>query len=299
MSVHRRSYQRYTGPLTPAWSRVQVLGRFAALELVETRRLMAYLVLCLVPCVAFGAFIYIAHTPTVQALLGLSGPVIQMFKIDSLFFLRCVSVQGFFAFVLATWVGPGLVAPDLANGALPLFLSRPLSRFEYVAGKMAVLAGLLSLITWVPNILLFALQAALEEGWLGANLRIGVAILLGSGIWVVVLSLIALALSAWVKRRITASMIMFGSVFFGRAISQAWLGVLENPWGRVADLRYLIDVVWNDLFGFALTRPPGAPALHGPTADLPVSAAWASLLTISAACLWLLDRRVRAKEIAR
>jgi ABC-2 type transport system permease protein len=221
-------------------------------------------------------------------------------QIDSQFFRRCVSVQGFLAFVLATWVGPGLVAPDLANGALPLFLSRPLSRFEYVAGKMTVLAGLLSLITWVPNILLFVLQAALEAGWLETNLRIGVAILLGSWIWVAVLSLIALALSAWVKRRITASLIMFGTFFFGQAIGEAWLSLLQNPWGRVANLKYMIALVWNDLFGIEATRPLAAQLLHdGRTGDLPVSAAWASLLTICAACLWLLNRRVRAKEIAR
>ena len=53
-----------------------------------------------------------------------------------------------FAIVLAALVGPSLVAPDLANGALSLYFSRPQSRTEYIVARMLVLVGLLSLITW-------------------------------------------------------------------------------------------------------------------------------------------------------
>ena len=61
-------------------------------------------------------------------------------------------VQGTLAFLLTTLVGPSLIAPDLSNGALPLYLSRPFSRIQYVAGKMIVLLLLLSLITFMTSI---------------------------------------------------------------------------------------------------------------------------------------------------
>ena len=61
-------------------------------------------------------------------------------------------------------MGPGLISPDLSHNALPLYLARPFSRTEYVLGKMSVLMGLMSLMTWIPGVLLFVLQGYLE-GW--------------------------------------------------------------------------------------------------------------------------------------
>src|SRR6266852_1287555 len=75
-----------------------------------------------------------------------------------LFQSNFVSVQGVFAFLLTAFTGPGLISPDLANGALPLYFCRPFSRAEYVIGKSSVLAILLSQITWVPGLVLFAVQ---------------------------------------------------------------------------------------------------------------------------------------------
>ena len=54
-------------------------------------------------------------------------------------------------FFLAAFVGPGLISPDLSHNGLPLYLARPFSRAEYVLGKMSVLVGLMSLMTWIPG----------------------------------------------------------------------------------------------------------------------------------------------------
>ena len=58
------------------------------------------------------------------------------------------------------------ISPDLSNNALPLYLCRPINRTEYILGKMAVLFIPLSCITWIPGLLLFAIQAGLQgQGW--------------------------------------------------------------------------------------------------------------------------------------
>ena len=62
------------------------------------------------------------------------------------------------ALFLAAFIGPGQISPDLANNALSLYLARPFSRVEYVLGKMSVLLILMSVMTWVPGLLLFGLQ---------------------------------------------------------------------------------------------------------------------------------------------
>ena len=46
-------------------------------------------------------------------------------KIDGNFFLYLFATQTYLSFLLVTFVGPGLIAPDVANNALPLYLCRP------------------------------------------------------------------------------------------------------------------------------------------------------------------------------
>ena len=69
----------------------------------------------------------------------------------------CTSRRGFAVF-LAALAGPGLIAPDLANNALPLYFSRPLTRWSYALARLTVLVGMLSVVTWVPGLMLFGLQ---------------------------------------------------------------------------------------------------------------------------------------------
>src|SRR6185503_13906246 len=107
------------------------------------------------------------------------------------FFFAILTFQGALAFLLTAWVSPVLVSPDLVNGALPLYLSRPLSRAEYVLGKTAVLFGVLSLVTWVPELALFGLQAGLAgRAWFQQEMGVGLAVVVGGWIWIAVLTLL-------------------------------------------------------------------------------------------------------------
>jgi len=288
VAVYKRSYRPYDGPLTPERSRFLVLPRYAFQELIESRPLIAFMVVCCVPFLIQAAAIYIGNSAPARAFLRLPAPFDAM-RAD--FYLGALTVQGVLAFFLTAWVAPMLVSPDLVNGALPLYLSRPFSRGEYVLGKAAVLVALLSGITWVPQLALFALQAGLAPGgWLAANLRIAFAVFVGAWVWIAVLTLLGLAVSAWIRWRIVATGALFGIFFLGTAVGEMWGAALRNSWGRLASLFYLIGVVWRELFGSAelLARRAG---------DLP---AWAALLGLLAACalgLWLLSRRLRAPEV--
>ena len=42
--------------------------------------------------------------------------------------------------------------------ALQIYLAKPMSRFEYIAGKFAVLAFFLLLVTWLPATMLLVVQ---------------------------------------------------------------------------------------------------------------------------------------------
>lgn len=287
MAVHKRVYRPYEGPLTAERWRFLVVSRYGLQELVESRVLVAFVVMCQVPFLVEAAGIYVANSPAARALLQVGGLPHQM---KTEFFAAALAVQGTLAFLLTAWVAPVLVSPDLVNGALPLYLSRAFSRADYVLGKAVVMLSVLSLITWVPGLTLFALQAGLADpAWIGANLRVAGAIFAGAWIWITVLTLLGLALSASIRWRLVASGALFGVFFMGSAFGEAWHGVLRDPWGRAANLAYVVGLVWRDLFGIVL---PGEP-----TTDLPTWAAALALAGVCAMSLVLLNLRLRAREV--
>jgi ABC-2 type transport system permease protein len=301
VAVYKRAYRPYEGPLTPERTRFLVLPRYAFQELFSSRVLTVFVALCFAPFLLETAWIYVANSEDVRLLLGIAAPGGDRdpFRIGPSFFVATLGFQGGLAFLLTAWVAPVLVSPDLTNGALPLYLSRPFSRAEYVLGKATALFGLLSCITWVPGLALFGLQAGLAgTGWLSDHHRVAGAIFAGASIWALVLTLLGLALSAFIRWRLVASAALFAIFFLGTAFGEGWRGVLRNPWGRLTNLSYLIGLVWKDLFGATMTKPLAREMLDDRRgADLPTWAAWTALLAVCAFSLWLLNRRLQAREV--
>src|ERR671917_226038 len=213
MAVFENSYRQYEGRLTPEWSRFLVLPRYALRDVFGSKFFTAVFCLCFIYPLIAAILIYLHHNTNAVALMQID--VRELLPINATFFQYFVEVQGWLAFILTVLVGPVLVSRDLANNALPLYLCRPFSRAEYVLGKMTVLIVLLSLVTWVPGLLLFLLQAYLEGArWIVSNSWMAGAIFVGSMTWIVLLSLLALALSAWVRWRVVAGGALLRVFFF-------------------------------------------------------------------------------------
>jgi ABC-2 type transport system permease protein len=301
MAVHRRSYQPLSAGLTPTWSRFAVLLRYTREALTGSRLLVGFFVLCFVPPLVAAGMIYLYNNPLAQVLLGLDGGMAHLFSIDGKFFYRLLMFQGSMGFLMTAWVGPGLVAPDLANGALPLYLCRPFSRTEYVLGRFGTLFVLLSLVTWVPDLMLFALQAGLApDGWWKENLHIPWAMVAGSCLWIAVIGLLALALSAYVRWRIVATGLFAATFFVSAGLGNTLNEVLRTYWGNALNLTYVITTIWRDMFEV----PAARRIRRGDVADLraldvPTGYCWLVLIAVAALSLYVLNRRLRAREVVR
>jgi ABC-2 type transport system permease protein len=236
-----------------------------------------------------GSIIYLRNN--LDALLTLEIPPEVFFTIDETFFATLMGIQSTLAFFIAALVGPGLVSPDLTNGALPLYLSRPFSRAEYSLGKFSVLAVMTSLITWVPGLILFLLQGSLAgDGWASDNLRIGFAVVAGAWAWILTVSLMALALSAWVRWRAVAGALLFAIFFVGAGVGSTFNAILNTDWGAMLNLSVVIAGLWEWLF---------TGDVRTGVYPLPVWSAAASLAMVWAVSLLLLYRKVRAYEVVR
>lgn len=260
-----------------------VLFRYARKGLFRSRFQTGLFVACFFYPVVCLCIIYLSNN---LSFLEKMGSPTQIIAINNRFFFYCVNVQGALAFILTAFTGPGLISPDLANGALPLYFCRPFSRAEYVLGKASVLAILLSQITWIPELILFAVQGSLAgPHWVWDNRWIAASIFVSSVLWIAILSLMAMALSAWVKWRIVAGALLLAVMFFGAGFAGAVNAVLRTQSGHYFNLPYLMNTVWSSLFQIDVER------------SISVGAASTGLLIYCAICFFLLMRKVRAYEV--
>jgi ABC-2 type transport system permease protein len=306
LAVFENSYRRYEGRLTPEWARFLVLPRYALGDVFGSKFLTALFCLCFIYPLVAAILIYLHHNANAIALMRIN--VRELLPINASFFQYFVEVQGGLAFILTVLVGPVLVSRDLANNALPLYLCRPFSRAEYVLGKMAVLVVLLSLVTWVPGLVLFLLQAYLEGArWLAANLRLAGAIFAGSMTWIVLLALLALALSAWVRWRVVASGALLGLFFIPSAFGEIVNGLFLTKMGNLISPAALMRNIGRGLFGnftrevgrFNVENAWGRRFVDVVLREPPLWASWLVVALVCLVCLLLLARKVRAYEVVQ
>ncbi|MCU1307445.1 MAG: hypothetical protein JWN45_2140 [Acidobacteriaceae bacterium] len=295
MAVYKRIYRPYSGRFTNENFRFLAVTRYGLKTLFDSRPLLAFFVACNIPSLLFVLAIYVSHSAAAQALLNMKGAILN---VDNFFFMRYLLFQATLSFLIGSWVGPGLVSVDLSNDALPLYFARPFSRTEYVLGKFSVIAVILSAITWVPGLIIFGLQANLAGwAWFTKYYWVAGSIFIGSWLWIALIALLSLALSAWVKWKIASTTLMLGVFFalagFGEAVNE----VLRTSWGKLFNLGYLISVVWLDLFRVEQFRQ--RINVRGSFVELPAWAAWIALLGLTAFCLLMLNRKLKAREVVR
>jgi ABC-2 type transport system permease protein len=309
MAVYEHLYGAYEGESHSKWSRFLVIPRYALREVFKSKLLVTIFIVCFIYPLVATILVYLHHNANALALLQIN--VRELLPIDRTFFRTFLEVQGGFAFILTVLVAPPLISRDLSNNALPLYLCRPLSRTEYVLGKMTVIAVLLSLVTWIPGLLIFFFQASLAGfAWLWTNLWMMWAIFFGFMVWIILLSLLALAVSSLVKWRVVASGALLGLFFvpsaFGEIVNQLFLtraGNLISMWASM-------NSIWRGLFGL-FVRQTGSirgkvnnPIYDGQFVDIallepPLWVSWLIIALVCAVCVWLLARKVRAYEVIK
>jgi ABC-type transport system involved in multi-copper enzyme maturation permease subunit len=195
--------------------------------------------------------------------------------------------QNFFVFVVTIYIGAPLIADDRRANALALYLSKPLGRAEYVAGKLAILFAFLLFVTWLPAMSLLGVQMAFSGSaeFVARNLFLIPAITLLSGLKVLLASLTILALSSLSTSSRYVGMLYAGVIIFSDAMFQALRGATGGStaaWVSViANLSQVGDVI------FRLPARYDTPWLLSALVTL-------GLLGLS---IVVLERRVRAVEV--
>ena len=276
MPIHDQSYRRYEGHRGKTGRAWMVIARAGIRASLDRKTLLALLLLAWLPCVVRVMQIYAAVSVPQAAFLAPDAGTFHQFLVQ----------QDVFVFFVTVYVGAGLIANDRRANALQIYLSKPLTRFEYVLGKLAVVVTFLLVITWLPAVVLLITQTVLSGNltFIEGNLSLLPAITLFSIVQALMAGLSVLALSA-LSRNSRSVGIMYAALLF---FSQAVVGVLKSATGNTW---WSLISMASDLtqFGDAVFQKP----FDGP----PWPASCLMILVLFAVSGLILDRRVRGVEV--
>ena len=281
MPIYEQTYRRYEARAALRKVRFWPITR-EALRLILVRRwFIGLMVLAWLPFVVRVIQIYIVtRFPEAHRVLPVDGKL----------FGDYLSQQLLPALIITIFAGAGLVANDLRTGAILVYLSRPLTRRDYVAGKLLVLVLLIGSITLVPGLLLYVVALALapdqfvkwELAWVGP------AIVLYSAVIALALSLAALAVSSLSKSARVAGLGFFGLLMGLQIVQTIVFEAFDRPEGALLSIMTGVQTVGRALFG-----------IPGRRFELDWPWAAAALVLMALGCLAILRSRVRAVEIVR
>lgn len=276
--VHDQSYRRYQGTREPHGRGWLIIAGAGLRAMFARRMFLGLLLLAWLPVLVRTVQIYaVTMYPQTGDVLPVNAGMFQAF----------VEGQGLFAFFVTIYVGAGLIANDRRANALQVYLSKPILRIEYIAGKLAVLATFLLGVTLLPALLLVVMQLVLSGNvnLLREHPTLIPAVTLASLMRVIVPSATMLALSS-ISRSARYVAVMYAGVIF---FAEAMYGVLSFVTGstRVAwvSITGNFDVVTDAIFRQA------------PRYDTPVAVSFLVLIGLVVVSISVLERSVRGVEI--
>ena len=277
MPIHDQGYRRFGGGKDQRGHAWLVIAR-AGIRTMRARRKFLGLLL-----VAFAPFLF----RCVQVYLSTNFSQVAFLAPTAQTFREFLEQQEIFVFFITIFVGAGLIANDRRANALQIYLSKPLTRFEYVAGKATILAVFLLATTWVPALLLLLVQIlfAGSFAFVQKNAFLFPAITVYAFLQVILATFAMLALSSLSRSARFVGIMYAGVIFFTDAIFamlkyliQASSASLVSPTQSLAQLG---DVIFR------------VPPRH----DTPVIVSALVVFFMIVASVVILERRVRGVEV--
>ena len=276
MPIHDQGYTRYAGQRQSHGNAWWVIARQHIFSAVKYRPFIILLLLSWAPFVVRAVQIYVSSTYQ-QA---------QVLQVTARTYRDFLDFQSICVF-LVTISMAGLIADDKRANALQVYLSKPLTRVEYISGKLVAMLVFLFGVTLAPAVMLLVMQI-LFTGSL-AFLRENIFLLPAITLFAMVQSLLSaftmLALSSLSKSRRFVSIMFAGLIFFTAAMYQALRNITGSRAWAVMSPGEMLDVLGNAIF-----RVDGVQAVPVPVAALVV-------MVLIGGSVWILERRVRGIEV--
>jgi ABC-2 type transport system permease protein len=276
MPIHDQGYRRYRGGRAGgrAWL---VIIKAGVRTMLGDRKFIVLLVASWIQFLVRAVQFYFAANFSQAAIIAPNAATFRDF----------FDKQDIFVFIVTVTLGASLIAQDRRVNALQIYLSKPLTRAEYIFGKLGILMTFLLFITWAPAVLLLGVQVmfAGNFSFVLANAYLLPAITLYSLLEIVMVSTSMLALSSLSTNSRFVGILYTALIFFGQALS----GVLRFITGGTKlswiafgnDLAQVGDLIFRVPLRF----------------DIPWLVSLLTIVGLVAVSGLILERRVRGVEI--
>jgi ABC-2 type transport system permease protein len=274
--IHDQGYRRYRGRRIAHGRAWAVIARYHILPTIRRRWFLGLLLFAWAPFVVRAVLIYVAANVTQATFLRTTAQTFREF----------LAQQAFFVFLITIALS-GLIADDRRAHALQIYLSKPLSRVEYIAGKLVVVLTFVLGVTLLPALMLLLIQVifAGSAAFLRDNLFLVPAIVLYSVVEALLAAFSLLALSSLSSSRRFVAIMYAGVIFFSGAMYQALRTMTgSRSWAWISPTDTL------GVIGDAAFRVRGTPAI-------PPVIALIVIAIVLAVSILVLERRVRGVEV--
>jgi ABC-2 type transport system permease protein len=277
MPIHDQGYRRYGGGKDARGQAWLVIARAGIKTMLSRRLFMALLLL------SWVRFFY----ECIRVYLTTNFGQFSVLATTAQTFREFLEFQELWVFFITIYVGAGLISNDRRANALQIYLSKPLTRFEYVAGKATTLGVFLLGVTWVPAMLLLIIQGlfAGSFAFIREHLFLLPAITVYAFLQVMLATFAMLALSSMSKSARFVGIMYAGLIFFTDAIFgmlkflvKASSASLVSPTQNLAQLG---DVIFR------------VPPRH----DTPAVASLLVIVFLLVVSIVILERKVRGVEV--
>jgi ABC-2 type transport system permease protein len=227
MPIFDQGYQHWQGPLSGHGWRWLAIARHGVRVQLKNRILRFLLLISWAPAVALVVAVALwglvelrneTILPLVRNLLPpeiFRDPIAYRATVWTLAYSFFFKFEIFCIFLLVVIAGPGLISRDLRFNAMPLYLSRPLTRLDYFVGKLGVIGALVASVAVGPAVVAYIVGVCFSMDLSVVKDTYGV--LLGSVAYGLVITLSAgtlmLALSSLTSR----------SLYVGIAFAGLWI----------------------------------------------------------------------------
>ena len=277
MPIHDQGYRRYGGERMARDRRWLVIARAGIVERLRERRFLLLMLMAWLLFLVRAVQLYVGTTFLRASIFAASDETFHSF----------LNQQRLFVFFITVYAGAGLIASDRQANALQLYLAKPITRNDYIAGKLATLAAFLTVVTWIPAMTLLALQVLFSGSleFVSSHPRLVPAITVTSVLQIALASMTMLALSSLSRSRRFAAMLYALVVIFAGAFER----VLQTATGAAGWVllspQNTLAVVTDALFGIESET------------EIPVAVALIAIVALLGVCVVVLERRVRAVDV--
>lgn len=246
MPIREKGYYNWDGQLKesgPMWLPMFLNGIVQVFHKKRSRLLFAF---ASMPFLLFLAGVYIATKPE----LNMLREIVQQVKSDALLFhsFYTFGPMVFSMILLSVFVGSDLISGDLKFKSFTLYLSRPLSKLDYLMGKYSVVLFYLLLFTLVPGMLLIVAKLVFS-----GSFSVPLLVFISSVLFPIVIGLffssLILMLSSFTTNSKFVVVMFFGVVIGSNVVAQIFKEVFKNDRFYFLSIEKNIENFGSFLFG--------------------------------------------------